>query len=852
MIHETVELRVHGVGGPSPQDVLGTFAPRRLDGDERAAFYGLDRPGEYGPSHSVEAYVWGGLTSSSRLHAGWWLLLPFSLLNVAGWMLLSGRGGHRPSTTPTEAEGGSTEPPVDEVPWHSSLWWLRALITVGGLLLTAAYTAWLAVITVDLLGVTCATSDRCGGRLDWIEPLDWFADGAVRNPSWVIGLAAFTLLALVATIVVSALRSHRRYEGFEPDPIRRRYFSPLQRRTLRRNENLKHPGFWYRWREQRRLLVAHTLVAAFVISTVTGHAFEAAGAGLTHGPTLMLGLAAIGALLLMLKPEPVVERPGEDPSPSLRIGLWAALSLLALAVLASGWGLGVWQSDRLLEASGGSALGFLQATVTLTGLELAIVAVAAPFLVVHFWGGNPWRSFFFDDFPLVKDGFRLLPPAVTGILAFGIANAGFGAVTLRLADWLDGDDGALTAFDSYGASGVGVDVFVVGVFAGLIGFSIGLLFRLFPSRRVLDGIIADYPEITDADRGTRLTRWLKKVARARVVSLFGRNADRMLTFTAAGLILAAAVVAYRMLGGAGAVGSPLFGERFEPIRHLASWTILLFIFPGVWIIRAASRSHGLRRQVGKVWDAITFWPRRFHPLGAPCYAERAVPDLRERIRMHVAAGRKVILRTHSQGTVLAFAALSQLLGEDQEGWRTSTLEVRRPGEGGLTWAEAQELEVARHGEESVPMQPGGHTFLGTEVALITMGSPLSQLHAPFFPAYFDNEGDAEQRRNAYIEMRRALYSWCNYYRATDYIGKAIAAGVDPDLDPAQLQKLLGLDWELRDPSTLFGDLSTHSGYPDEEAVRNRIRSLVTAWGDSAHACMPPGELGVGLREEIGQ
>ena len=67
-----------------------------------------------------------------------------------------------------------------------------------------------------------------------------------------------------------------------------------------------------------------------------------------------------------------------------------------------------------------------------------------------------------------------------------------------------------------------------------------------------------------------------------------------------------------------------------------------------------------RRGMTIFWDVGTFWPRSYHPLSPPCYAERAVPDLQRRMAMLHDIGRKVILAAHGQGTMLATAALVQL------------------------------------------------------------------------------------------------------------------------------------------------------------------------------------------------
>ena len=107
---------------------------------------------------------------------------------------------------------------------------------------------------------------------------------------------------------------------------------------------------------------------------------------------------------------------------------------------------------------------------------------------------------------------------------------------------------------------------------------------------------------------------------------------------------------------------------------------------------AAWSDPGKRRTIGVLWDVGTFWPRSYHPLSPPCYTERAVPDLQRRMWWLHDNGGRVVLVTHSQGTVLGAAALAQ------------------PG-----------------------CRPAND-----QPALITFGSPLVKLYGWAFPAYFDS------------------------------------------------------------------------------------------------------------------
>ncbi|MGW7595547.1 hypothetical protein ACWGK9_41615, partial [Streptomyces rubiginosohelvolus] len=93
-----LELLVHGVGGTTPEEMLGDPRTSLVTGDETAAVYrraddidAEQRPPEdrEGPDRDGpirEAYVWCNLTSGNSSRALWLLLLPFMVANLAHWM----------------------------------------------------------------------------------------------------------------------------------------------------------------------------------------------------------------------------------------------------------------------------------------------------------------------------------------------------------------------------------------------------------------------------------------------------------------------------------------------------------------------------------------------------------------------------------------------------------------------------------------------------------------------------------------------------------------------------------------------------------------------------------------------
>ncbi|HET6212197.1 MAG TPA: hypothetical protein VFE14_04915, partial [Micromonosporaceae bacterium] len=83
------ELRVHGVGGTPPSAMLDDPLVKQVTGDGIAGIWrGADRVTGSGVRWHREAYSWGGLTSKALASALWLILLPFALVNLAGWMAL--------------------------------------------------------------------------------------------------------------------------------------------------------------------------------------------------------------------------------------------------------------------------------------------------------------------------------------------------------------------------------------------------------------------------------------------------------------------------------------------------------------------------------------------------------------------------------------------------------------------------------------------------------------------------------------------------------------------------------------------------------------------------------------------
>ncbi|WP_020670504.1 hypothetical protein [Amycolatopsis nigrescens] len=142
-----VELRVPGLIGTSGESLLDSMSTVEVAGD------GLGRvvrpsdrlrrpaPGPVLPAlgrsipRTLEGYLWSGMTSGGAAKATWALLFPFSLANVAHWML------------PPVPEGSRVGRVLNSA--------CRSLLRLASLLLTMLLVTQVAVISLDLFAGQC-------------------------------------------------------------------------------------------------------------------------------------------------------------------------------------------------------------------------------------------------------------------------------------------------------------------------------------------------------------------------------------------------------------------------------------------------------------------------------------------------------------------------------------------------------------------------------------------------------------------------------------------------------------------------------------------------------------------------
>jgi hypothetical protein len=175
-------------------------------------------------------------------------------------------------------------------------------------------------------------------------------------------------------------------------------------------------------------------------------------------------------------------------------------------------------------------------------------------------------------------------------------------------------------------------------------------------------------------------------------------------------------------------------DQFLPLSDGVTSTLLTAIpVMTILLIRRALKNPETRRHIGTAWDVATFWPRPFHPLAPPSYAERAVPELRYRIQHLLDENKAVLLLGHSQGAVLTAAALAQLARE----------------------------------------QPADQ--LG-RLSVITYGNPLRRLYMRWFPEYTGRVLDHLGLGDPASADCQAGPRLVNFHRLTDPIGRNLFNG----------------------------------------------------------------------------
>lgn len=395
------EIRVHGVGGTTPEALLEQTGVQQATGDTTAGFF----RGAVGyPGRSIEAYSWGGLTARSRNRAFWVLLLPFSLINLAGWMVEPAQG----RSVPGGAAGGhdhSAAMPSIGTRFH------EVLVQFVGLCATAMYVMWAALLTMNMLAFQCGAIAECRQDRWYLDPFEF--DFFTGHPGRRVVVALAVPVGLLAVFWLLGRQTASRYDDYNPDED-----SAISQDNEGAGSVLGLTGFWYpgRWRAQ--LVLAHIATVLLLLGGLLGRAtreFE------THFAVdvvpdigyLIFWICLVAGLVLLANVAWATWQRAPLPSehPVVRTVFWVvlAIAVAALAVAAwLTWRLDIADSQLIGPADGAGGDQLARPTTDLWGFGWAPIMLLATgalfialFSAVQLWRWFVSRTMFLDQLAVV-------------------------------------------------------------------------------------------------------------------------------------------------------------------------------------------------------------------------------------------------------------------------------------------------------------------------------------------------------------------------------------------------------------------------------------------------------------------
>ncbi|HEY3209657.1 MAG TPA: hypothetical protein VGL18_07655 [Actinomycetota bacterium] len=474
------------------------------------------------------------------------------------------------------------------------------------------------------------------------------------------------------------------------------------------------------------------------------------------------------------KPEPPVPLLGHPLSRPERLdhhSFWArpraSARLLSIHMLAGTLmfaGLVAW---TIVKARVGHELNMRPCFFWLT---LAQVALILLMLVLYFVGWD-WKT-----------PFKFAPPIMVAAVSVALTTGFFSGFTFWLAHRLNFKNVGLD-LDQSAAFGAGSVVFAL----SLVGWT---WWYWHGRRHELDRMIdkRDIPANTaphGAEPNGASPKTLRRIALFRSYSRCLERIDVLVTPSSLFFLGAAIAVLF------------LDPRHYHWLVTFGRWeltTLVGIAFPAL-ILRAYKPSD--RAKVKSLWDATTFWPRRFHPFAVRPYGERAVPEIQGRLyELVVNRDCRVVVAGHSQGSVLAYCALVHLARWDKE--------------------------ITRN------------------IALVTFGCPLRRMHARYFPAYFRQD----QRVRDFDSLVGKLFTdgnpctgWSNFYHLTDYVGQEVLVGTkvsqcdcelpDPPKWRSYARRSVRKSWVVPadPPQPIFTQTLVHSYYNNSVELRAWVRKV---------------------------
>lgn len=684
------EIRVHGVSGTPPRYMLRTDpvptgrrppASQPLAGKpDRTQPVELYERSEAMDDHAIVAYSWSKLTSGRPRHALWLLVLPYTFLNVAGWMLPPRQRGSEP---PGDGEMGTT--------WAR---WMDVTVRLAGGVLTGIFALFASAIMIDLVAAKCRPgTDTCSIVRTFPE----------LTPAWWLFIA--TAVALIVTVGMGLYVGLERGRGGQAKRARQALAAAggeIPEPTPGEGDpaatlTITDPTLWHPRKISRHLVYTHlgisALALAWVLSAIRGHT---TGTPIS-GWVVALATVVVFGVLVLASSQQYSKRMRYlsvlaafaglvayvvaliDASGLSDVG-WGGIAVEAGLAWTSVWltgiitfaGVVIWLvgAGKKYSTSGpaamvvlGGLLGAAFGAGAYTLIQRALISGREPSPVSPL-GGMEWAAFGFLVYvlivvafilwtvafdrlllpePMTSEGLRLVTTKVRGHLGWPAAAAFGGAGFFIVWSILDEGSDLPSPFDALDWL---ARLAIVGLAVGVLVLVVAVVYRYYS--------------------------W--KVA----------------VLLAGGITVLYALVGFGKITEVKVLGAVV---RFDTLREL-TLSLALLVPVGFITSRLIStfRNREARRGIAILWDLGSFWPRWYHPFAAPSYTQVAVPDLAALVREKAADDGRVIVAAHSQGSIISMSALLTI------------------PEGDPVWE---------------------------RLAYLTYGNPLCQLYTKLFSGHFD-------------------------------------------------------------------------------------------------------------------
>ena len=599
----SIELRIHGVSGTPPEDMLYT-GPVTYDLSSRAAkVYEVEKD-----PWDVRAFHWGSLTAGKWYTAFWILLAPFALANSAGWMI------------------------------DRKTAFTRAFGRLSGLALTGLMFAQVARALVDIPYREMA--QRSSNPAAWM-----FWIFVAVSSLLVLGLGYFSTQSTFGRLSIR----ERVFLVFSPNP---KHMSPpefwdsgvpkSQWDDPAHEAVLTDSAMWSTHAMVHRLRRLH-LAGGMVVLSLAGTS------GLPKSENLRTTVIVTGVVLAALIltttwfPNSIVFARWPTAVSTLLTTVLVGLTASAILSNTPSSGTGVSETGDLFAQSGHLAFVMVLVLAASAGLAVLGQSMAGTF-------GNFWRA-----------GWASLGILVVGALigaALGITAA------LMTETFLSNEAASVSEPEQWAA--LAMLILILSLAVGFLLFFMFPLTMMRPlDRRATatdDELNSSHESASESviRRSVLRTRFLLSYA-----GLFGLAAAIFVAIQTCepwacdanklNLPSGRFVWDWKLeLSGLTFDMSTLVG--FALLLAVAGPALLI-----LWsIIRGLSSGQESRRQVGILWDLGSFWPRWHHPLAPPAYAPNAISRLEEEIDNR----NPMVLAAHSQGSVISAVAIYKIATRD--------------------------------------------------------------------------------------------------------------------------------------------------------------------------------------------